>query len=440
MFLALVDREKPFTIDEHRTRWKEVDQYVRDVIADELGFVQPPVRPSAGYLLEIEIPQNLEGITQRVERIAKQGVRMLMIHNPGWMNHRFVGPDGPKRNGGSGICSIYDWRPTSDAEKPWRDMYQQMAKLDMKYYTWFTGMVWKDGPFAHAVGREKEHWGLNLPGNEMSNGYNGHINHNILNPRLKQMLEERMFDVKEKFGYDGFWADSYQNLFISNLDWGQGTGAPMQRAWWELLADWSRRGIELQSESHAMPGLSCSIEIEGWEDDYWYMQHVVRWYRTGQQDVFSPEQRDRILFEVMANKGWTAPDLFAPVQAVWLDKEHRRGWVYPNDVIPRFEDYAKAYLQAMTQMDRPYVLPDGAGVLWLQRGVEDGGAYFCLKATTLPEGVTAERLTHADQAVHHQSGDELKSYEVYQLKGDSLLKRFGIRVGPMQDPRVKSSQ
>ncbi|MFP4353617.1 MAG: hypothetical protein ACLFUJ_00735 [Phycisphaerae bacterium] len=86
-------------------------------------------------------------------------------------------------------------------------------------------------------------------------------------------------------GYDGFWGDNFQNLFMSTLDWANGTGTPLQRTWWKQLAAWSREGIGWMAESHSAPGLSCSIEVDNWEEDFWYFPHVVRPPRwTSQSD------------------------------------------------------------------------------------------------------------------------------------------------------------
>jgi len=434
-YLALVDRGAPFSIEQRRTRWKEIDQHVRDTVSDALDMEQPEVVPTVGFLLERELGENLADIGKRSAALAGQGVRAVMIHNPGWMNHTFRGPDGPENRGGSGICSIYDWRPTSDAAGPWRKMVDRMHAHGLRYFTWLTGMVWGDSPFVDAVGRELHHWGINAPGETTSRGYSGHLDHNIHDDRCRTLLLERLTETQERCGFDGFWADSFQNLYMSVLDWaggeaGRPVAAPMQRAWWEQIAAWSREGVAWMAESQSAPGLSCSIEVSDWDRDFWYFPHVCRWFRTGQQDPYEPEARARLLFRVMANGGWLAPDLYPLHQAHWLDQRHRRAWKLPGDVIPGFTQLARGFTAAQPMMQRPYVLPDGRGVLWLPADQDTAGALFPFENIPLPTGVSATDINTDDTAAAALSSDT-----VYRVEGDGLLAAFGIRRPPLDDRR-----
>ncbi len=433
VYLALVesqDRDLAF----HRTRWKEVDQHVRDAVSRQLGFVQPEVLPTAGYLLEVELPTNLKGIAERAEKIAAQNVRKVVIHNPGWVNHRF--PDGHAKTGGGGICTIYDWRPTSDNVQPWRQMVEAFHANDILYYPWLTGMVWGDSPFVDRVGREAKHWAINAPGRTTSNGYAGHLNLNIRDPACRRELLEMLETTRRQCGYDGFWADSFQNLFMSTLDWANGTGAPLQRAWWQQVAAWSRDGIGWMAESHSVPGLSCSIEVEAWQEDFWYFPHVVKWYRVHAQDRFTPEQLDRQLFQVMANGGWTAPDLVPPVEAPWLVKPGRDKQILPDDIIPSFSRFAAEFLAARDRMDRPYVLPGGAGVLWLDAERDDRGVLFVLEPMDCPAGLRAGPVTDGSAPGVRR----LTPRCTYAVTGPNLLADFNIPRPPQRDPRTEPSR
>ena len=114
--------------------------------------------------------------------------------------------------------------------------------------------------------------------------------------------------VRDEFGTQAIWGDSFQNMYMSQLSWGDGSGAPQQRLWWEKLAQWSQAGILFMSESYAFPGLSCSIEVPDWEQDIWYFQYVWKWHRGTAQQHIAPERLDELCFRAMANRGWTAPD------------------------------------------------------------------------------------------------------------------------------------
>jgi hypothetical protein len=202
----------------------------------------------------------------------------------------------------------------------------------------------------------------------------------------------------------------------------------MQRRWWEFAAKWTRNGVDWMAESHSFPGLSCSIEIADWEKDHWYYQHVSRWYRGEMQKEYSPEELNRQCFQVMASKGWTAPEV-----KEW-GKSRMDYRISPNDVIPEYSRMAKEYNQVLPQMERPYVLPDGKGTVWLYGSGNDKAVFFPYVDVEMPKGVQATAITlDADELQ-----GKVRAFYTYRLQGSDVLEAFGIRAPDLPDPRVET--
>lgn len=455
--LALTAPEAPLTANEWRTRWREVDQHVRDLVSEELGFVQQDPLPGFGMLKDFSgadaarMPEVYEGMTTRLrDSWAAEGVRLIASHNPGLVSGRFQGPEGPPRTYG-GVCNIYEWMPTADVVGPWRAFMEEAAKRDVAYYVWIGQTQVRHAPFAERVGLEPAHWALNAPGDEGGAGYGSFaMKGNILHPAFAEAFTDTLQAWRDAVGYDGFWADSFHNLFMSQLDWASGTGAPMQRAWWEWFAARSREGVALMSESMAFPGISCSIEVRDWERDTWAMQHVWKWYRGHSQLDKTPEEHDETAFRLMAAKGWAAPDL---TQSNWYREAHRPIETYaPSDIIPSFARFAHAYLAALPLMQRSYLLEEDAGVLWLPKNGNEAGVWFAFRGMPVPEGVRvfginpvehASSLADAKTDADHPDAVDLtiplphvRARHVYRVEAEDLPARFSIRLGNKPDPRV----
>jgi hypothetical protein len=397
----------------------EVDQHVRDVVSKELKFVQREVRPGIGILSDAGWAGYYRGLAEKgLNGWADAGVEMIAYHNPGWINGRYQGPDGPPKTGG-GVCNIYDWWPTKDVEDPWRAFQAECARRKVAFYPWLGQTQWKLAPFARRVGYDREYWSLNTPFDDHGPGY-GPLNMktNALNEHSLGMYVGRLEEVRQEFGYQGFWADSFQNLFMSQLDWAQGTGNSMQRRWWEQIASWSRNGVGWMAESHSFPGMSCSIEVADWEKDLWYFQHVWKWLRGSEQSHYTGEQLDRMTFRAMAAKGWIAPD--------HSYKQHTKF------ATPGFTRLAEEFSAARPKMRRPYALPGEKGMLWLTYEDNNVGVIFPFEKIRLPDGVAA----HPIRQPRKDAGNRLAAQHVYLVSGEDLIAKMGIAVPPRKDPRI----
>lgn len=397
--------------NEMTTRWQETDQYFRNLVADNLGFAQIEALPGVGWLDEITRPQRYAGLAEGgVGWMIEQGVRMKVTHTPGWYTEQHRnGPDRPSTAGGNSN-RIFDWVITDDVKDGWRGMMATMKQHNVPYFIYLGGMVRPDGPFAHMVGAEPENWGMNVPGAGYSHGYPPLAGHNLYIEATREGLTSRLADVQEQLGMQGLWCDSFQNMFMSQLNWGDGSGAPMQTKWWPLLAEWSQRGIHLMAESHAFPGLSCSIELPGWENSYHYFQHVWKWLRGTSQRRYEPEQLEEMGYRFMANKSWVAPD-------------------WRSDVLPSFTRYSAEYMAALPLMRRSWVLPEGRGMLWLPYDSDNRGVLFSFIDSTVPDGVELKGI------IDGEISKPPAARQTYLVSGENLPVAFGMAPAPAEDPR-----
>ncbi|MFP4105796.1 MAG: hypothetical protein ACLFVU_06845 [Phycisphaerae bacterium] len=419
VYVVLNTKDQPLKIEESRTRWREVDQHVRDLLSEELGFVQYEPLPGIGILSDAGWAGYYKSLANGgVQGWAEKNVKFVAYHNPGWVNGRYQGPDGPPKMGG-GVCNIYDWWPTKDVVEPWTQFQKAASKEKVAFYIWLGQTVWKDAPFVRRVGFDKKHWSLNGPNDEFAPGYGAvNMKGNIYDEKFRNEFIGQLNRLHEQCGYQGFWVDSFQNLFMSQLNWANGTGESMQRGWWEQAAKWSRNGVAWMAESHGFPGMSCSIEVQDWEKDVEYFQHVWKWLRGNEQSHYSPEQLDVLTFRTMSNKGWIAPDMSYKTHANFRTKS--------------FERLAGEYYTALPDMRRPYELPDGKGMLWLPYDGNGEGVWFSWDDQNVPAGVKCSYILDENG----KKAGEVKKHHTYRVSAGDLLKAFGVRTGGEDDPRI----
>jgi hypothetical protein len=419
LVLAPGDGE-PFTLHENRTRYQEMDQHVRRVVSEELGMVQFDVLPGIHYMFDHNFGGSMRSVANQMDELAELGVRRIETHHHGWQNGRIRQP-GQDHIGG-GVCDIYDYWPLREVEEPWRDATKAAARHGIPHYVWLTGMNRIGGPLFEHIGPEIERWAFPEPNPTSifrdSTGYAGNVNFNMHNEVTRERLLTRLQDAREQFGYQGFWADSFQNLFMSQLDWAQGTGDSLQRKWWEIIAKWSREGVSFTSESHAFPGQSCSIEVQqGWSDETFFLVNQVnRAFRANTFPNAGEPEADVLAFSFMANRGWAAPDM-------------RAGQV-PTRIVPSFQRLSNEYMTALPLMRRSVQLPDDQGVLWLGYAGDEEGVWFSKTPASVPAGVTATPILGGDAVA------ETEAIHTYSVRADNLLEAFGIRRAPREDERI----
>lgn len=238
------------------------------------------------------------------------------------------------------------------------------------------------------------------------------------NPVFERKFKERMDAARDDLGYQGIWIDSWQKWTTSFSTHGEGR-PPLARKFWELYAQWSHQGVALMSESSAFPGLSCSIELpnDHYHDEWWFMQHTVKWFRATERPpgAGTPAATD-FTFRMYANKATVC----------WnTEKMEDLG-----QVVPQWSRLAHEYLAALLMIRRSWVLPNGAGVLWLGFDNDRAGVWYPFEDGALPEGVRAVGVVDAEPL------QDVKKQRVLSVQADDLLDRFGVKRGTLKDPRL----
>jgi hypothetical protein len=436
VYLALISKDAPLSRDESRTRWQEMDQHVRDQVSEELGFVQYEPMPGIGVCQDLGTDW-MKGMYRRfadtlVDPWADQGVKWIVAHQmKGWHDPKY---------GGVG-------RPKQEIVESYRAFTRACAKRGMGYFQWWSALCGPDavaqltgdttndvrsvlglvpgggkyGPYV-AISAPGDYYcggmGYGKPDRPMQDG-KGMLVWNPLHPKVFDLCVEQARTTRAEEGLQGVWFDSFQNIEMSHLTWGDGSGNSCQRKWWEILAALSREGIALMAEGHAFPGLSCSIEVPDWEKDYWFFQHVWKWHRGTSQGGYSPESLDTLCFRTMANKGWTAPE------------EGYQG-MKVLQVIPHFKTFAEEYVAALPAMRRSFVLGEERGVLWLGYDRDRDGVWFSFSDQAAPAGVQTFSIGDQDR----KPLTRVERHRTYRVQSDDLLKSFGVRRGPLPDPRI----
>jgi hypothetical protein len=415
-----------------RNRWKEADQYTRDLYAQELGFVQADVLPAIGMNWDFWRPDRtfscaLNNLDSLVEELADQGVRMVLNHNSGWINGNTVrlGMDGADTSlyVGGGSCVVNDWMPLPDIRASWLDMNRKMGKHNMAYFIWLTGFSQYYGQFYREVGDDPLHWALNRPLNKWKEDQIDWTlpHHNIHDENFKRVFNNKINQTREDFGFQGIWADSYQLSWMSQLDWASGKGGSLQRAWWEQIARWTQQGMAFMSESVSIPGLSCSIEVADWENHYWAFQHVSKWLRNGEHRHYSTDELDRLSFLLMANRGGLSFDI---LEWSYCDKY----WT-ATDIVPNFTRYAQEYMAALPYMNRPYLLPDEQGILYLPFDSDSRAVFFAFTEQVAPENIEVSYILNEERS------NVMKQNHTYWVEGEAMLDSFGVTAPVLEDYR-----
>ena len=166
--------------------------------------------------------------------------------------------------------------------------------------------------------------------------------------------------------------------------------------------------------------MNCSIELseQKFEDEWWFMGNTTLWYRgNAEPPGHGTAAADRHTFRLIANK------CFPFVETGWGTD--------PTEIIPSLSRLSREYNAALPTMRRSWVLPDGAGVLWLGYGGNKAGVWFPYRPSDVPEGVEAAGILDGRSA----DGQAL-AHRTYRVSAENLLEAFGLRSPPQRDPRL----
>jgi hypothetical protein len=407
-YLALVGGQGP---EAARTRWREVEAQARAEAAQELGFVEQPVEPAVGWNIDHNFGGFAKAMAAQAGRYRELGVRMVLQHHPGWINGRALrqGAEDGVRYAGGGDCAIYDWTPLAESRDAWQAYQRSFAASGIASYAWIGNYHVRDSPASRLAGVEPERYAVRYDG-LVEHG--DMVQHDALDPAIQGSVDRRLEESRTRFGFQGFWIDSFQSSghFRFRRD-----GTPLSRPYWEHLAGWSRKGVGIMAESHAVPGLSCSIEVG---DDrrpgtWWALPMTVAWFRGSIMNTRPKEENDLVAFRLSAGGSWAAPEV--------RDRD-------PESVIPSFGRLARERNAAADRMCRPYLLPDDRGMLWL--GPDDtAGVLFPLADRPVPAGVEATPVLGGPVAATATAGT------AWSVRGPDLLGAFAVAKPPLPDER-----
>ncbi len=419
----------PFALHECRTRWQELDAYTRRRVSEELGFVQAEPLPGVGLNIDTAWERRIADLAGRMDAYADLGMRMILVHQPGWMNGRGLkeckDPEYSKLAKGGGDCSIYDYVPRPTVAKEWKALTRKLAEHEVAYLVWCSFFSVGPGGFVQELRdtrglREADFSAYENPNVEPGGPVFFESLHCAHNPNTKALLDlfvSRFDTARERYGHNGIWADSWHKwaLVVGNGP----RRKPSFRAWMEQFARWSREGLAFVSEGQGAPIMSCSLELseQRFEDEWWFLPQTTLWYRgKSLPPGAGTVEADRHTFRLMANRCWPF------VETGWGQDVLK--------VIPDFGRLAHEYNAALPLMRRSHVLPGGAGVLWLGYGGDGKGAWFPFKAGPVPKGVTATGITDGRPA------PRAEAYRTYAVEADDLVAAFGLRRGSEKDPRL----
>jgi len=352
--------------DLYRTAWTKADDYLRAVVGQELNFKDVKIVPSVGmnwdiHKTGISFGKCAENLGLMASQLANEGVKLAVSHTSGWINGQTVknGYDHQDTSNylGNGSCNIYDWKPVPDLEKTWPNMYKSLKSNGIAYVPWLTSMTKAGSSFTSKIGLEPQKWALNSPDGRPNDTYGvDMLKHNALSSEFMSHYHKTLFEAKDKFGFDGFWLDSWHNLWMSELSWGDHTGAPMQRAWWEDMAMWSGKDCYIISESISFPGINCSIEVDHLYDDFWCLKNTFSWLRNGDHKKYSKDQLNIMGFKLMSVGGWLSFDI--------LEYGTDGPYVLPSTIMPDFPLLASIKNKYMEGMVFEKYLQGMKGVVW----------------------------------------------------------------------------
>lgn len=221
-------------------------------------------------------------------------------------------------------------------------------------------------------------------------------------------LFSSLMKARQQIPFTGVWCDSFQVFGLDVIDYGR-SGWPNQ---FDAAVDFVRRcrtsgfsvGVECALPL-AMPsstGFYRTEELAGKE----FLGYGVAQHFGGAEPKVSPE----LYFKLLA---WDGPPLL-------LDRHWKE-----NEELQKAGRYAnKAYAALKPRMFRPRLLPDGAGVLWLDT-LDQPAALFAFRDSEVDLG---GRVSSANDAV---SGEAV-ALEAGKLSGTALRT---YRLTPVDDAR-----
>ncbi len=408
----------PGPLADHAARdlWWEAYQFVYGGIRKHYGVRESVVRPELGkaystrvagdrvYMtvggVEVDHTEVPYALADHVlPQLAKMGIRRFW---PEVMSQSDTTEMGLKRkldsgvHGGlccSSVCATHRFLPAEfwGGLKAWRYMASRARELGIEIGAWFAPHLSANAP----IFNEHPDWRITGPA---SGAYGGGYGFNTLsvcdwNTGLFDWVLNDLRRWQEEAGLDYLWTDSYSNLGLLMPNYAQGMRGNHD-AFGRLYGELTKLGIKTFSFESVSPfGLmACGLSdlcgdkreqdksVAGQNDFGWWVGHEDMAFNACMYQTYTPKRSEEelrgIQFRMMSNRGFVMLN-----SLITGNYEIPRWWIALN----------QAYERALPHMQVRRLLPDGAGVRWLDGTAQVLWAYRNIDVP-VPGGATVAEL------------------------------------------------
>lgn len=435
----------PGPLAEHEARdlWWEAHQTIYGAIRQRHGVVESVVRPELGKSywtrvdgdrlrmtvggVEVDSTEVPYAIADHVlPQLAKMGIHrfwpeVMSESDVTQMGMRYKLQDGV--HGGitcNSVCATHRFLPADfwGGLPAWKYMAEKAHTLDIEIGAWFAPHFSPNAP----IFQQHPEWLLIGPAStRFGGGYGfGALNMVDWNTGIFDWVLGDIKRWREEAGLDYLWIDSYSNLGLLMPNYAAGMRNNLD-ALGRLFGEFSKLGLKsLSFESLSPFGLmACGFAdlrgdlfaqdhaVAGQNDFGWWvgeedMAFNVSMYQVHARERSEQEQQD-IQFRMMANRGYVMLN-----NLITGNYELPDWWVAFNNT----------YEQALPHMKIRRLLPDGAGVRWLDGDTQILWAYRDTEVA-LAYNTRVEELNGADaRLVEHSDMLAAAKGRVYRITGN----------------------
>ncbi|MHB9133842.1 MAG: alpha-amylase family protein [Armatimonadota bacterium] len=432
----------PGKLAEHEARdlWWDAYQHVYGGIRQQYGVRESVVRPELAKMYSVRIDDNqlkmaIGGVEVHhtevpyaigdhlLPKLAKLGIRRFW---PEVMTESDVTQFGMKRKADDGIhgdlhcssvCATHRFLPAEfwGGLKGWKYMADKAHELGMEIGSWFAPHFSPNAP----IFREHPEWRIIGPASTTYGGGYGFMTLNMVdwNTGIFDWVLADVKRWKEEAGLDYLWSDSYSNLGLLMGNYAAGMRDNFD-ALGRLYGEFTKLGLNALSFESVSPfGLmACGFadlrgdkfeqdkSVAGQNDFGWWVNHEDMGFNVSMYSVYprnrSEEELRDIQFRMMANRGYVMMQ-----NLITNNCEIPDWWVALNH----------AYEQALPHMKTRRLLPDNAGVRWLDG---DRQILWTYRDQELPVDIDAhvEELVGEDaRTINHLGVLAAKGCGVYRV-------------------------
>ena len=408
----------PGKLADHEARdlWWEAYQLVYGGIRKHYGVRESVVRPELGkaYSTRVvgdELLMTVGGVEVKstevpyaladhvLPQLAKMGIRRFW---PEVMSQSDVTEWGMKRkfDGGihgelhcSSVCSTHRFLPAEfwGGLRAWKYMADKARSLGIEIGSWFAPHFSPRSP----IFQEHPEWRLTGPASGTYGGGYGFGSLNMVdwNTGIFDWVLNDIKRWKQEAGLDYLWTDSYSNLGLIMPNYAQGMRDNYD-ALGRLYGEFTKLGIKAFSFESVSPfGLmGCGFSdlggdkrdqdksVAGQNDFGWWVGHEDMAFNACMYQLYTPKRSEDelrgIQFRMMANRGFVMLN-----SLITGNYQIPRWWIELNHT----------YEQALPHMKVRRLVPDGAGVRWLDGHRQVLWAYRDTKLP-IPSGAKVEEL------------------------------------------------